>query len=63
MNGAYIAFQDRENGSLTPGKWADITVLSRDIMTVPPDSILKASVLYTIVGDKVVYTAAGTAAK
>ncbi len=56
MNGAYVAFQEHENGSLTPGKWADITVLSRDIMTVPPDSILGTKVLYTIVGGKVVYT-------
>ncbi len=55
VNGAYVAFQNHENGSLTPGKWADITVLSRDIMTVPPDSILKTKVLYTIVGGKVVY--------
>jgi hypothetical protein len=61
MNGAFVAFQERENGSLTPGKWADITVLSRDIMTVPPDSILGARVLYTIVGGKVVYTGSGTA--
>ena len=57
-NGAYVAFQEKENGSLAPGKWADITVLSRDIMTVPPDSILGTKVLYTIVGGKVVYTAA-----
>ncbi|MGH7668748.1 MAG: amidohydrolase [Gemmatimonadaceae bacterium] len=55
-NGAFVAFQEHENGSLTPGKWADITVLSRDIMTVPPDSILRTKVLYTIVGGKVVYT-------
>ena len=55
-NGAYVAFQEKESGSLTPGKWADITVLSRDIMTVPADSILGTKVLYTIVGGKVVYT-------
>jgi predicted amidohydrolase YtcJ len=55
-NGAYVAFQEQESGSLTAGKWADITVLSRDIMTVPPDSILGTTVLYTIVGGKVVYT-------
>ena len=54
-NGAFVAFQERENGSLAPGKWADITVLSRDIMTVPPDSILGTKALYTIVGGKVVY--------
>lgn len=56
-NGAYVAFQEHENGSLTPGKWADIAVLSRDIMTVPADSILGTGVLYTIVGGQVVYTA------
>jgi hypothetical protein len=58
-NGAYVAFEGHENGSLTPGKWADITVLSRDIMTVAPDSILGTKVLYTIVGGKVVYTGPG----
>jgi predicted amidohydrolase YtcJ len=58
INGAYVAFQEKENGSLTPGKWADIVVLSRDIMTVPADSILGTKVLYTIVGGKVVYTGA-----
>ncbi|HET7372712.1 MAG TPA: amidohydrolase family protein, partial [Gemmatimonadaceae bacterium] len=55
-NGAFVAFQERENGSLAPGKWADITVLSRDIMTVPADSILGTKALYTVVGGKVVYT-------
>ncbi|HVX40673.1 MAG TPA: amidohydrolase [Gemmatimonadaceae bacterium] len=55
-NGAFVAFQEHENGSLAPGKWADIAVLSRDIMTVAPDSILGTKALYTIVGGKVVYT-------
>ncbi len=55
VNGAYVAFQEKEKGSLTPGKDADIAVLSRDIMTVPADSILGTKVLYTIVGGKVVY--------
>jgi predicted amidohydrolase YtcJ len=61
VNGAYVAFQEHEKGSLTPGKFADITVLSRDIMTVPPDSILGTQVLYTIVGGKVVYTGTASA--
>jgi predicted amidohydrolase YtcJ len=59
-NGAFVAFEEHENGSLTPGKWADITVLSRDIMTTPADSILGTKALYTIVGGKVVYTAPQT---
>lgn len=55
INGAYAAFQEDILGSLTPGKLADITVLSKDIMTVPEDEILDAEVLYTIVGGKTVY--------
>jgi predicted amidohydrolase YtcJ len=62
VNGAYVAFQERERGSLAPGMDADIAVLSRDIMTVPPDSILGTQVLYTIVGGKVVYQLSGDAA-
>ncbi|MBN1224256.1 MAG: amidohydrolase [Candidatus Aminicenantes bacterium] len=56
INGAYAAFQEDILGSLTPGKLADIVVLSRDIMTVPEDDILNTEVLYTIVGGKVLYS-------
>lgn len=55
LNGAYAAFQEDILGSLTPGKLADITVLSKDIMTVPEDEILEAQVLYTIVGGKILF--------
>jgi len=55
LNGAYAMFHEKELGSLVPGKWGDVTVLDRDIMTVPADSILGTQVLYTIVGGKVVY--------
>jgi predicted amidohydrolase YtcJ len=55
VNGAYAAFEEHEKGSLAPGMMADVTVLDRDIMTVPADSILGTQVLYTIVGGKVVY--------
>jgi predicted amidohydrolase YtcJ len=55
INGAYAAFQEDILGSLTPGKLADIVVLSEDIMTVPEDKILNAEVLYTIVGGQVLY--------
>jgi len=55
INGAYAAFQEDILGSLTPGKLADITVLSKNILTVPEDEILDADVLYTIVGGKIVY--------
>lgn len=52
---AYASFQEDILGSLTPGKLADITILSKDIMTVPDEEILEAEVLYTIVGGKVLY--------
>ena len=55
INNAIGAFEDNIKGTLTPGKLADITVLSKDIMTVPEDEILQAKVVYTIVGGKVMY--------
>ena len=55
LNGAYASFQEQKLGSLTPGKLADITVLSADITTIPEDEIQKAEVLYTIVGGKIRY--------
>ena len=54
---AYAMFQEDRLGSLAPGKLADITVLDRDIMTVPEDRIPGTQVLYTIVGGKIVYQA------
>ena len=41
-NNAYAAFEEQLKGSLEVGKLADITVLSRDIMTIPEDEILSA---------------------
>lgn len=55
LNAAYAAFEENIKGSLEPGKLADIVVLSRDILTVPEEEILKARVVYTIIGGKVVY--------
>jgi predicted amidohydrolase YtcJ len=56
INGAYSAFEEDVKGSLTPGKYADITVLSKDIMTVPPEEILTTEVVFTIVGGEVRYS-------
>jgi hypothetical protein len=56
LNAAYAAFEEESKGSLTPGKLADIVILSGDILTVPDDEILKTEVLTTIVGGKVVYS-------
>ncbi|MBI3465260.1 MAG: amidohydrolase family protein, partial [Planctomycetes bacterium] len=55
LDAAYAAFEEDVKGSLTPGKLADVVVLSRDIMAVPEEEILQAEVLYTIVGGKVLH--------
>jgi hypothetical protein len=55
INAAYAGFEEDIKGSLTPGKLADITVLSKDILTIPEDEIPTAQVAYTIVGGKVMY--------
>jgi predicted amidohydrolase YtcJ len=55
MANAYAAFEENRKGSLKPGKLADITVLSKDILTIPEDEIPTAKAVYTIVGGKVAY--------
>jgi predicted amidohydrolase YtcJ len=56
-NGAYAGFEEKIKGRLTPGRLADITVLSADITRIPEDEIQKVRVLYTIVGGKIRYQA------
>jgi hypothetical protein len=55
INNAIAAFEEDIKGSLSPGKLADITVLSRDILSVPEDEILGTETVYTIVGGRVLY--------
>ncbi len=57
LDAAYAAFEEDVKGSIEPGKLADFTVFSRDIMTVPEDSILNTHVVMTIVGGRVEYEA------
>jgi predicted amidohydrolase YtcJ len=54
-SGAFAAFEEKSKGSITPGKYADIVVLSKDILTIPEDDIPATKVSYTIVGGKVRY--------
>ncbi|MDH3369520.1 MAG: amidohydrolase, partial [Gemmatimonadota bacterium] len=56
---ALAAFEESIKGSLTPGKLADITVLSKDILTIPEDEIPTTTVDYTIVGGIVMYAREG----
>ena len=52
---AYSGFQEKELGSITPGKYADFVMLDQDIMRVPVELVLKTKVLSTYVGGKAVY--------
>jgi predicted amidohydrolase YtcJ len=52
---AYAAFEEDIKGSLAPGKLADITVLSKDIMTIPDEELLSAEVVYTIIDGKIAF--------
>jgi len=52
---AYAAFMEQDAGSLTPGKYGDLTVLDQDIMTCPAERILDTQVLMTILGGRTVY--------
>ncbi len=61
MGSAYAEFQEREKGSITPGKLADMVLLSDDIFSIDPERIRNVKVLKTIVGGKVVWdSTAGT---
>jgi predicted amidohydrolase YtcJ len=55
MNPAYSSYEEKTKGSITEGKLADFVVLSKDILDLPPAELMTTSVLYTIVGGKVVY--------
>ena len=55
INNAVAVFEDDIKGSLTPGKLADIVVLSEDILAMPADEIPNAQVDVTILGGRVVY--------
>jgi predicted amidohydrolase YtcJ len=53
MSGAWAAFEEDLKGSLTPGKLADLVVLSKDILKIPEQEIPTAKVTLTILGGKV----------
>jgi predicted amidohydrolase YtcJ len=56
LTSAYAAFQEKERGSLEPGKLADFVVLSRDVFApAERDHLVDTKVLLTVVGGRVVY--------
>jgi hypothetical protein len=55
LHGAYAMFEENIKGSLEVGKLADIVVLSKDLFNIPPEKILDAKVIYTILGGKIIF--------
>jgi hypothetical protein len=55
MGSAYAEFQEKEKGSITRGKLADMFILSDDIFSIDPTKIRDVKVLKTIIGGKVVW--------
>ena len=53
LDNAWSAFEEHLKGSLTPGKYADIAVLSGDILTIPEAEIADVRVDFTIVGGQI----------
>jgi len=58
MGSAYAEFQDKEKGSITPGKLADMVLVSDDIFSIPPEKIREVRVLKTFVGGRLVFDSA-----
>jgi predicted amidohydrolase YtcJ len=52
---AYASFEEREKGQITAGMLADLTVHSRDLLTVKPEEILQTEAAITVFDGKVVY--------
>jgi predicted amidohydrolase YtcJ len=55
LGGAIAGRREKTEGSLEPGKLADLIVLSQDLFKIPPREIDKTEVMLTMVGGKVVY--------
>jgi predicted amidohydrolase YtcJ len=55
MGGAIASSDDTNRGSLTAGKWADITILSGDPLTTAPENLLTIKAEQTYVGGQLVY--------
>lgn len=55
MGSAYAEFQEKDKGSITPGKLADLVLVSDDLLKIDPKAIRDAKVEMTMVDGKIVY--------
>jgi predicted amidohydrolase YtcJ len=63
MGSAYAEFQEKDKGSITPGKLADMVLLSDDVFAIDPVKIREVKILTTWVGGQIVWDAAQNAAQ
>ena len=54
---AYAAFEENKKGKIAPGFWADLTVFSKDLRTLPSERLTEAGIAYTVVGGEIVFEA------
>ncbi|WP_462248571.1 amidohydrolase [Ekhidna sp.] len=55
LDAAYAAFREDRKGSIEVGKWADLTIFDKDIMTIEEEEILNTEVEMTVIGGEIVY--------
>ncbi|HKT69244.1 MAG TPA: amidohydrolase [Terriglobales bacterium] len=55
INGAYANFIEQNRGSISPGKYADLVMISDDLFKIPADKIKDVKVEWTMVGGKEVW--------
>jgi hypothetical protein len=56
LGNAFAAFEEKIKGSITPGKYADLVILTEDLVKCSDDDILNAKVITTMVDGKIKYT-------
>jgi predicted amidohydrolase YtcJ len=59
QDAAYASFDESQKGTITPGKFADFVVLSKDLLALPPERLLDAKVLLTVMSGRETYRAQG----
>jgi predicted amidohydrolase YtcJ len=63
MGSAYAEFQEKEKGSITPGKLADMVLLNEDIFSIAPEKIRDVRVVKTFVGGRLVFDSVAASQK
>jgi predicted amidohydrolase YtcJ len=55
LGSAYAEFQEKEKGSIVPGKWADLAVMEKNLFQIPQKAILSTAVAMTILAGKIIF--------